>query len=410
MQENRPASPKPRAKATILVVDDSPTIRKLVSMTLESRGYCVVVACDGVDGLAKMQGGLPDLILSDISMPKLDGYQFCKIVKSNKETKHIPVVMLSGNDGLFDKVRGKMAGSANYITKPFEPSHLVREIEKFVKTDRVAAPTLAPAPAPAAASRQPATVTPAPAMPRSGTAVKPVDPLAAKQLSKKLSGIYIPSAGASGTTGSIPDMPKSALQPEGGGNQPASGMVKPQAPAAKRPAPKQNDEPEIKIFYHSEPAPTQPPEPAFTPSPPQQTFDANRPGQGHAAPAPSTTTAQQAVGAGLGNRAPVTAPSQAPKSASPPATGLQTQQVRNVQPGAEAHHAAPQTQPQAPPAAKPAAAPRPASPPPSQAAVQTQLSIKIACTGCGTIYSNIKPEHIGKYARCKKCDTRFLIG
>jgi twitching motility two-component system response regulator PilG len=113
MQENRPPSPKPRAKATILVVDDSPTIRKLVSMTLESRGYCVVVACDGVDGLAKMHEGLPDLILSDISMPKLDGYQFCKAVKSNKDTKHIPVVMLSGNDGLFDKVRGKMAGSAN---------------------------------------------------------------------------------------------------------------------------------------------------------------------------------------------------------------------------------------------------------------------------------------------------------
>ena len=404
MQENRPASPKPRAKATILVVDDSPTIRKLVSMTLESRGYCVVVACDGVDGLAKMQEGLPDLILSDISMPKLDGYQFCKVVKSNKETKHIPVVMLSGNDGLFDKVRGKMAGSANYITKPFEPSHLVREIEKFVKTDRVAAP------APAAASRQPATAAPAPAMPRSGTAVKPVDPLAAKQLSKKLSGIYIPSAGASGATGSIPDMPAGAIQPGGGGNQPASGMVKPQAPAAKRPAPKHNDEPEIKIFYHSESAPTQPTEPAFTPSPPQQTFDKNRPGQGRAAPAPSTMTEQQAVGAGLGNKATVTAPGQAPKSASPPTTGLQTQQIRNVQPGAEAHHAAPQTQHQAPPAAKPAASPRPASPPPSQAAVQTQLSIKIACAGCGTIYANIKPEHIGKYARCKKCDTRFLIG
>ncbi len=144
MQENRPASTKPRSKATILVVDDSPTIRKLVSMTLESRGYCVVVACDGVDGLAKMQEGIPDLILSDISMPRLDGYQFCKVVKSNKETKHIPVIMLSGNDGLFDKVRGKMAGSANYITKPFEPNHLVKEIEKFVKTDRAPAPAPAP--------------------------------------------------------------------------------------------------------------------------------------------------------------------------------------------------------------------------------------------------------------------------
>jgi DNA-directed RNA polymerase subunit RPC12/RpoP len=287
---------------------------------------------------------------------------------------------------------------------PIEPSHLVKEIEKYVKTDRVVAP------ASTAAAMQPAAATQAPALPRSGTAVKPVDPVAAKQLSKKLSHIYIPSAGASGTTVSIPDMPEEAMQPGGVGNQPASGMVKPQAPAVKRPAPKQNDEPEIKIFYHSEAAPIQPPEPAFTPSPPQQTFDNNRPGQRRAAPEPSTMTAQQAADAGLGNKATVTAPSQVPKSASPPTTGLQTQQIRNVQPGAEANHAAPQTQCQAQPAAKPAAAPRPASPPPSQAALQAQLSIKIACTGCGTIYTNIKPEHIGKYARCKKCGTRFLIG
>jgi|GEM_PF-1001837 len=404
MQEPRPASPKPRAKATILVVDDSPTIRKLVSMTLESRGYCVVVACDGVDGLAKMQEGLPDLILSDISMPRLDGYQFCKVVKTNKETKHIPVIMLSGNDGLFDKVRGKMAGSSNYITKPFEPNHLVKEIEKFVKTDRAAAP------ASAAAFRQPATATQASAMPGRGTVVKPVDSVAAKQLSKKLSGIYIPPSVSSGNIGSSPTMPEKAMQPRGIGNKTAPGMPQPQAPAAKRPAPRQSDEPEIKIFYHSETAAAQPPEPAFTPSPPQQTPDGNRPVQGRTAPALSGSTAQHTVGAGLGNKAAVTAATQAPKSASPPATGLQPQQNRSAQSGTEVHRAAPQTQYQAPPAVQPAAAPPRVSPPPLRAAPQTQTSIKAACPGCGTIYSNIKPEHIGRYARCKKCDTRFLIG
>jgi CheY-like chemotaxis protein len=404
MQETRPASPKPRAKATILVVDDSPTIRKLVSMTLESRGYCVVVACDGVDGLAKMQEGLPDLILSDISMPRLDGYQFCKVVKTNKETKHIPVIMLSGNDGLFDKVRGKMAGSANYITKPFEPNHLVREIEKFVKTERVAAPS------PAAVSRQPATATQASAMPGRGTVVKSVDSVAAKQLSKKLSGIYIPPGVSSGNIGSSPTMPEKVMQPGLVGNKTAPGPPQPQGPSAKRPAPKYSDEPEIKIFYHSESATTPPPEPALTHAAPQQTFDGNRPAQERTIPAPSGPAGQHPVGAGLVSKAAVTAATQAPKSASPPATGLQPQQSRSAQSGAEVRRAAPQTQYQAPPAGQPAAAPPPVLPPPLRAAPQTQTSIKAACPGCGTIYSNIKPEHIGKYARCKKCETRFLIG
>jgi twitching motility two-component system response regulator PilG len=375
MQENRLASNKPRSKATILVVDDSPTIRKLVSMTLESRGYCVVVACDGVDGLAKMQEGIPDLILSDISMPRLDGYQFCKVVKSNKETKHIPVIMLSGNDGLFDKVRGKMAGSANYITKPFEPNHLVKEIEKFVKTDR--------APAPPPPAKQPVSAAQAPATAGRGIAVKPVDAEAAKQISKKLSGIYIPTAMPSGSTGASPALPGGAALSGAAEKQTTAGGAQPQAPATKRPALKQNDEPEIKIFYHSESAAAPPPEQAGTPSP------ANRASDGRGQERPAAPAAA--------------APAQASKNISPPAAGLQPQPVRTAPPGAEVRHTAP-------PAAQPSAAPRPAAPPPLRAAAQTQPgSIKASCPGCGTIYTNIKPEHIGKYARCKKCETRFLI-
>ncbi|MBN2108197.1 MAG: response regulator [Deltaproteobacteria bacterium] len=366
MQENRLASTKPRSKATILVVDDSPTIRKLVSMTLESRGYCVVVACDGVDGLAKMQEGVPDLILSDISMPRLDGYQFCKVVKSNKETKHIPVIMLSGNDGLFDKVRGKMAGSANYITKPFEPNHLVKEIEKFVKTDRAPAP---PPPAKKSAAAQ------APATAGRGIAVKPADAEAAKQISKKLSGIYIPTAMPSGSTGASQALPNGAVPAGVGEKQTAPGGAPPPAPAAKRPMPKLNDEPEIKIFYHSESAAAPPPDQAGAPSPANRASDGS--GQKRAA-APAAA-----------------APAQASKNISPPAAGVQSQPVRSAPPGAEVRHTAP-------PAAQPSAAPR--------AAAQTQPGgIKASCPGCGTIYTNIKPEHIGKYARCKKCQTRFLI-
>ena len=405
MQENRPASTKPRAKATILVVDDSPTIRKLVSMTLESRGYGVVVACDGVDGLAKMHEGLPDLILSDISMPKLDGYQFCKVVKSNKETKHIPVIMLSGNDGLFDKVRGKMAGSANYITKPFEPNYLVKEIEKFVKIDRGYAQ---PPPAP---SRQPATAAQKPATAQGGSIVKPVDSVAAKQLSKKLSGIYIPPAAvASGNTGSSQTMPEGASLHAGVVNQTTSGKAPAQAPGAKRPTPKHSDEPEIKIFYHNESDAAQPPKHAGAPSPTEQPFDGNRPGQKRPVSEPFAPPAQHTASAGLGTKASLTTANQIPNNASPPTTLWQAQQIRSAQSEAEKNHAAPQTQPQAPPAAQPFIAQGPASPPPLRAVAQQQTSsIKTACTGCGTVYTNIKPEHIGKYARCKKCGTRFLI-
>jgi twitching motility two-component system response regulator PilG len=120
-------------RGTILAVDDSPTIRKLVSMTMEGQGYRVVVASDGIEALAILKDEHPDLILCDVAMPKLDGYQLCKIIKNSKDTKHIPVVMLSGKDGLFDKVRGKMAGCANYITKPFEPDLLMSEVRKYVK-------------------------------------------------------------------------------------------------------------------------------------------------------------------------------------------------------------------------------------------------------------------------------------
>lgn len=120
-------------RGTILAVDDSPTIRKLVSMTMESQGYRVVVASDGIEALAILKNEQPDLILCDVAMPKLDGYQLCKIIKNSTDTKHIPVVMLSGKDGLFDKVRGKMAGCSNYITKPFEPDILISEVRKYVK-------------------------------------------------------------------------------------------------------------------------------------------------------------------------------------------------------------------------------------------------------------------------------------
>ena len=121
-------------KLTILTVDDSPTIRKLLAMTLEREGFDVVQAQDGVEALVKMSECNPAMILSDINMPRLDGYKLCKFVKKHAKTKHIPVIMLSGKDGVFDKLRGRMSGCDGYLTKPFESKDLLEKIRSFIGT------------------------------------------------------------------------------------------------------------------------------------------------------------------------------------------------------------------------------------------------------------------------------------
>ncbi len=116
----------------ILVVDDSATVRKLVSGKLEKCGHEVVCAIDGVDALEKINALVPDLILLDITMPRMDGYQVCKLIRNNEATKDVPIVMISGKDGFFDKVRGRMAGTTGYITKPFGPETLMKTVEAYI--------------------------------------------------------------------------------------------------------------------------------------------------------------------------------------------------------------------------------------------------------------------------------------
>ncbi|HLM60768.1 MAG TPA: response regulator [Pyrinomonadaceae bacterium] len=116
----------------ILIVDDSATVRKLISSKLEKSGHEVVSAVDGIDALEKIKEFLPDLILLDIMMPQLDGYQVCKLIRNNELTKDVPIVMISGKDGFFDKVRGRMAGTTGYITKPFGPETLMKAIETYI--------------------------------------------------------------------------------------------------------------------------------------------------------------------------------------------------------------------------------------------------------------------------------------
>jgi twitching motility two-component system response regulator PilG len=121
----------PKGKS-ILVVDDSPTVRKLIAGKLEKCGHEVVCANDGVEAMERLEHIVPDLILLDITMPRMDGYQVCKQIRTNNATKDVTVVMISGKDGFFDKVRGRMAGATGYITKPFGPETLMKAVEMYL--------------------------------------------------------------------------------------------------------------------------------------------------------------------------------------------------------------------------------------------------------------------------------------
>lgn len=115
----------------VLVVDDSNTIRRSAEIFLKQGGHEVLLAEDGFDALAKINDYLPDLVFCDILMPRLDGYQTCAIIKRNARFASIPVVMLSSKDGVFDKARGRMVGSQEYLTKPFTKDQLLQAVQQF---------------------------------------------------------------------------------------------------------------------------------------------------------------------------------------------------------------------------------------------------------------------------------------
>ena len=117
--------------AKVLVIDDSNTIRRSAEIFLRQGGHEVLLAEDGFDALAKVNDHAPELIFCDILMPRLDGYQTCAIIKRNPRFAHVPVIMLSSKDGLFDKARGRMVGSQDYLTKPFTKEQLVRAVDSF---------------------------------------------------------------------------------------------------------------------------------------------------------------------------------------------------------------------------------------------------------------------------------------
>ncbi|KQP13341.1 PleD family two-component system response regulator [Pseudorhodoferax sp. Leaf265] len=115
----------------VMVVDDSATIRRSAEIFLKQGGHEVLLAEDGFDALAKVNDHAPQLVFCDILMPKLDGYQTCAIIKRNARFADIPVVMLSSKDSVFDKVRGRMVGALDHLTKPFTKDQLLQAVLQY---------------------------------------------------------------------------------------------------------------------------------------------------------------------------------------------------------------------------------------------------------------------------------------
>lgn len=124
--------PEENASIKVLIVDDSATIRKTAEAILAKEGYNVSSVDNGFKALSKVMSFKPDIIFLDIMMPRLDGYQVCSVVKSNPIFKNTPIIMLSSKDGVFDKARGRIAGSEYFMTKPFSRDELLAAIREHV--------------------------------------------------------------------------------------------------------------------------------------------------------------------------------------------------------------------------------------------------------------------------------------
>jgi len=116
----------------VMVIDDSKTIRRTAETLLKKAGCDVVTATDGFEALAKITDQNPDVIFIDIMMPRLDGYQTCALIKNNHIYKNTPVILLTSKDGLFDRARGRIVGSDQYLTKPFTKDELLSAITSHV--------------------------------------------------------------------------------------------------------------------------------------------------------------------------------------------------------------------------------------------------------------------------------------
>jgi len=119
----------------VLVIDDSKTIRRTAETILKKAGCEVTTATDGFESLSKVIETKPNIIFIDVMMPRLDGYKTCALLKNNQTLKKIPIVMLSGKDGVFERARGRMVGAEHYMTKPFTKEELLSATQAYVSLD-----------------------------------------------------------------------------------------------------------------------------------------------------------------------------------------------------------------------------------------------------------------------------------
>jgi twitching motility two-component system response regulator PilG len=138
LSEAIPAGSAGSAPVKVLIIDDSNTIRRSAELFLKQAGYEVILAEDGFDALSKIADHQPRVIFVDIMMPRLDGYQTCALIKQNPKLKSTPVIMLSSKDGVFDRARGRLAGSDRYLTKPFTKEGLIAAVNEYVKPASIA--------------------------------------------------------------------------------------------------------------------------------------------------------------------------------------------------------------------------------------------------------------------------------
>ncbi len=132
MSDNTQTAQAAKSSAKVMVIDDSNTIRMTAETILKKEGYEVFTATNGFEAMSVITDTRPDIIFVDIMMPRLDGYQTCKLIKNNSYFRNTPVIMLSSKDSLFDRARGRVAGSEQHINKPFTKSELLEAIHRYV--------------------------------------------------------------------------------------------------------------------------------------------------------------------------------------------------------------------------------------------------------------------------------------
>jgi twitching motility two-component system response regulator PilG len=117
----------------VMVIDDSKTIRRTAESLLQKHGADVITAVDGFEALSKVANSNPDIIFIDVMMPRLDGYQTCALIKNNKRFRATPIIMLSSKDSVFDKAKGRVVGSEDYLTKPFTRDDLLGAMRQYTR-------------------------------------------------------------------------------------------------------------------------------------------------------------------------------------------------------------------------------------------------------------------------------------